>query len=82
MATYPSSARHYVRQEVPTLLSATAWTNTYRPGQEVPTSGIYRCLGCGSEIASNQGTPFPPQNHHQHRQPGVGITWQLIVKTN
>jgi DNA-binding SARP family transcriptional activator len=56
-----------------------AFDPEYGPGQQVPHSGIYRCRGCSREIASNQGTPFPPQNHHQH---GVGqgtIRWRLCV---
>lgn len=43
-----------------------AFDKEYSPGSTVPHSGIYRCLGCGREIASNAGDPFPPQNHHQH----------------
>lgn len=51
----------------------------YKPGDNCPNSGIYRCEACGDEIASNKGNPFPPQNHHQH-QPGKGaIQWKLIV---
>lgn len=49
------------------------------PGAVTPHSGIYRCEGCGREIAANQGNPLPPQNHHQH---GVGqglIRWRLAV---
>jgi hypothetical protein len=42
------------------------WVAAYEPGTRVPVSGIYRCLGCNKEIASNVGDPFPPQNHHQH----------------
>jgi len=59
------------------------YDKAYSPGQLVPFSGIYRCEGCGREIACNQGQPFPPQNHHQH--PGTlltgikPITWRLIV---
>lgn len=55
-----------------------AYDFTYGPGATVPHSGIYRCQGCGREIASNKGDPFPPQNHHQHAasQP---IKWQLAV---
>lgn len=51
----------------------------HSPGSTCPLSGIYRCESCGDEIASNQGNPFPPQNHHQHA-PGSGpIRWKLIV---
>lgn len=48
-------------------------------GQPTPYSGIYRCVGCGVDIAANAGNPMPPQNHHQH-SPGQGpIAWKLIV---
>lgn len=51
----------------------------HRPGQQVPHSGIYRCEGCGSAIASNITDPFPPQNHHQHGPSQGDIRWRLIV---
>lgn len=51
----------------------------YSPGMICPNSGIYRCQGCGDEIAANKGDPLPPQNHHQHA-PGQGsIRWRLLV---
>lgn len=60
-------------------MTGPAFDNVYRPGTTVPLSGIYICPECGDEIASNKGTPFPPQNHHQHR-PGAGLVrWQLIA---
>jgi hypothetical protein len=49
------------------------------PGTQTPYSGIYRCEGCGSEIASNAGNPLPPQNHHQHTTAQGSIRWRLIV---
>lgn len=55
-------------------------TGPYRPGVEVPRSGIYRCKNCRNEIAANQGDPFPPEDHHQHQVPSP-ITWELIVAT-
>jgi hypothetical protein len=51
----------------------------YKPGANCPNSGIYRCEGCGDEIASNKGNPFPPQNHHQHPSGSGSIQWKLIV---
>ena len=58
------------------------WTTTYHPGESVPRSGIYRCLGCNKEITSNDGDPFPPQNHHQHSESQGKIRWKLNVSTN
>ena len=49
------------------------------PGAATPHSGIYRCEGCGHEVASNKGNPLPPQNHHQHAPTQGGIRWRLAV---
>ncbi|MGI8472397.1 protein L [Pectobacterium brasiliense] len=57
------------------------WTSRHSPGNTVPVSGIYRCTVCGKEITSNEGDPFPPQNHHQHTS-NESISWQLIVRTD
>lgn len=51
----------------------------YKPGDNCPHSGIYKCETCGDEIASNKGNPFPPQNHHQHATGQGPIKWKLIV---
>lgn len=59
----------------------TWWKESYKPGDEVPRSGIYRCNGCGREIASNKPDPFPPQNHHQHSTSHGSIRWKLVVST-
>ena len=58
------------------------WKNEYGPGDTVPVSGIYRCLGCNREITSNDDDPFPPQNHHQHTVSQGAIRWTLNVRTN
>lgn len=57
------------------------WTTVYGPGDDVPVSGIYRCLNCQREVTCNQGDSFPPQNHHQH-SPARPIQWKLNVRTN
>jgi len=58
------------------------WKTMYEPGAKVPFSGIYKCAGCNKEITSNEGDPFPPQNHHQHDQSQGKIRWKLIVRSN
>ena len=58
------------------------WKKDYGPAETVPTSGIYRCLGCKKEVTSNEGDPFPPQNHHQHSVAQGRIRWKLNVRTN
>ncbi len=60
----------------------TVFDSSYGPGETTPTSGIYRCSGCGREIASNQGNPFPPQNHHQHASWQGNIVWKLNVRAD
>lgn len=56
------------------------WNNTYRPGEEVPVSGIYRCQGCNREIAANMDNGFPPQNYHQHHTKYGPVLWKLNIK--
>jgi len=56
-----------------------AFDAVHQPGAATPNSGIYRCEGCGHEIASNAGNPLPPQNHHQHGSSSGSIRWKLIV---
>ncbi|MBX9877225.1 MAG: hypothetical protein K2Y22_02095 [Candidatus Obscuribacterales bacterium] len=56
-----------------------AFDSLFKPGETCINSGIYTCEGCGDEIASNKNNPFPPQNHHQHKDTAVPIQWKLIV---
>jgi hypothetical protein len=51
------------------------------PGSQAPRSGIYRCEGCGHEIAANRGDSMPAQNHHRHLTYLGPIRWRLIVST-
>lgn len=59
--------------------AAPEFDQLHSPGTTTPHSGIYRCEGCSKEIASNQGNPLPPQNHHQHSQSQGAIRWRMIV---
>jgi hypothetical protein len=61
------------------LNDSSAFDTLLSPGAVVTNSGIYRCAGCGDEIAANKGSPLPPQNHHQHSLLSGPIQWQLIV---
>jgi hypothetical protein len=56
-----------------------AFDPNHSPGTPAPFSGIYRCMGCHREVASNEGQPLPPQNHHQHTQAQGTIRWRLVV---
>ena len=56
-----------------------AFDTRHSPGTIAQNPGIYRCTGCGDEIAMAKGHALPPQNHHQHPA-GLGkIEWQLLV---
>lgn len=61
-----------------TQSDSSAFDNELKPGETCPNSGIYRCTGCGDEIASNKNNPMPPQNHHQHSN-NSPIRWKLLV---
>lgn len=56
-----------------------AFDGVHEPGQEAPYPGIYRCPGCGKEIAIAGGHQLPPQNHHQHTASQGKVRWQLAV---
>lgn len=61
------------------LATDSFFDETYAPGSTAPYPGIYRCTGCGDEIAIAGGNVLPPQNHRQH-DPELGKTaWQLLV---
>ena len=51
----------------------------HSPGTAAMRSGIYRCVGCGREVTSEENNPLPPQNHHQHSAAQGAIRWRLIV---
>lgn len=53
--------------------------SVHQPGSATPFSAVYRCVGCGREIVSEEGRPFPPQNHHQHTQAQGAIRWRMVV---
>jgi hypothetical protein len=65
----------------PSLLqesNSVAFDQVHQPGASAPYGGLYRCTGCGHEIAIAKFHVLPPQNDHQHStyQP---IRWQLVV---
>jgi hypothetical protein len=72
MALYQDS--RYVR-----ATTHESFDKVFTPGSDTPLSGIYRCVGCGAEVASNRGNPLPPQNHHQHGSSQGSIRWQMVV---
>jgi hypothetical protein len=50
-----------------------------QPGAFVPCAGIYRCVGCGTEIALEGIGIFPDRGHHKHSPSQGTIQWQLVV---
>ncbi|TQX91308.1 protein L [Rhizobium sp. rho-13.1] len=58
-----------------------AFTKDWKPGTTPDYAGIYRCKGCGDEIASNKGVQLPSQNHRQHSPAQGAIRWHLLVAT-
>ncbi|MCO6050854.1 hypothetical protein NGM99_13805 [Mesorhizobium sp. RP14(2022)] len=56
-----------------------AFKKEWKPGQTPDYAGIYRCAGCGDEIASNKGVQLPSQNHRQHSPAQGSIRWKLLV---
>ena len=72
MATYKYS--QYISQS-----QSIAFDSDYSPSTTTPYSGIYRCMGCGREITSEEKNPLPPQNHHQHSYGQGAIKWRMVV---
>lgn len=62
--------------------NSAAFDAVTHPANKTPYSGIYRCEGCGQNIASVEGHTMPPQNHHQHTGAQGAIRWKLIVATH
>lgn len=81
MATFRNATKKYVQEDVITGVEEFIWDSEWEIGESVPLSGIYRCNGCGREITSNIGDPFPPQNKHQHPE-NCKVAWKLIVRTD
>ena len=51
------------------------------PSNPVPCAGIYRCTGCGTEIALEGIGFFPDRSHHKHKPSQGAVEWQLVVAT-
>ena len=60
-------------------LGDSVFEEVHSPRDIVAHSGIYKCTGCGKEIAASLGEPLPAQNHHQHPPAGGPIQWKLAV---
>jgi hypothetical protein len=62
-----------------TQSSDAAFDAEHSPGSKTSNSGIYRCMGCGREIVSEGGNPFPPQTHHSHTYSQGAIRWKMVA---
>ena len=69
----------YKNAQLITSSDDTAFDAVHQPGVAAPYPGIYRCIGCGDEIAIAGGHILPPQNPHQHTTTQGTIRWQLLV---
>lgn len=58
-----------------------AFDNLHNPGVKAPYAGIYRCYGCGHEIAIAEGHTLPPQ-HDRHHPQFQAVKWQLVAAAN
>jgi hypothetical protein len=54
---------------------------TFPPGAFVPCAGIFRCTGCGTEVALEAIGLFPDRSHHPHTPRQGNLEWQLVVAT-
>jgi len=56
-----------------------AFDDSHPPHSTTPHTGIYRCINCGDEVASNKGDLLPPQNHRPHDPNQGPVLWRLVV---
>jgi hypothetical protein len=70
---------YYKNQNYLATSDSAEFDKIHTPGTAAPHSAIYRCEGCGTEVASNQGQPLPSQNHSQHTQAQGAIRWRMVV---
>jgi hypothetical protein len=71
----------YKYQNYLTLKKHPSFDIVFRPSSPVPCGGIYRCNGCGTEIALEGIGFFPDGRHHTHTPVQGALTWQLVVAT-
>jgi hypothetical protein len=57
------------------------YDQTFSPGAVCPSSGIYRCRGCGATVVAERDRRLPPQNHHQHSVLQGQIIWQCLIQS-
>jgi hypothetical protein len=59
----------------------TSFDQVLPAGLHIPSAGIYRCVGCGNEVALEANNVLPDRQHHPHAPAQGVVRWQLIVAT-
>lgn len=59
----------------------TSFDQVLPAGLHIPSGGIYRCVGCGNEVALEGNCVLPDRQHHPHTPAQGEVRWQLIVAT-
>lgn len=62
-----------------TLSKNGAFDRILPAGLHIPSAGLYRCVGCGNEVAQDANTVLPDRKHHAHTPAQGEVRWQLIV---
>jgi hypothetical protein len=62
--------------------NSTAFDKPVRQGTLVLYEGIYRCMGCGIEIAAVGGKPMPRERERPHKPGCTEQNWKLLVSAN
>ena len=57
----------------------TRFDHVYPAGGVAAHTGIYRCDGCGAEVAAKAREPLPAIDDHDHDSEGGGTRWRLTV---
>lgn len=65
-----------------TMVVEDVFNTDHRPSTHAPLAGIYRCTGCGREVAAAAQQPLPAESHHHHSINKGSIRWRLIVFAN
>jgi len=69
----------YKYREALMQTSNAAFDTKHAPGTTAENAGVYRCVGCGDEIAIAKGHRLPPLSHHEHEPGQRKVEWQLLV---
>lgn len=61
------------------LSKSTSFDRVLPAGLHIPSAGIYRCVGCGNEIAQAANGVLPDRQHHKHTPAQGEVRWQLVI---